>query len=289
MKSLNVIGAGRVGRTLASLWEEKHTFAVQDVLDGTPHGARSAVAFIGDGNPVDAVKDMRAADVWMITTPDREIVSTCANLAAAGRLRTGDIVFHCSGSMSSRELAPAVALGALVASAHPLKTFADARDAVRTFSGTHCAVEGDGGALEVLQPALERIGGRISLIDPKFKTIYHAASVMVCNDLTALMETGLRCYEKAGLTREIASEMMEPLVRETLENVFQMGTAPALTGPVARGDDAVVARHLEALAAWDPRVAEIYRNLGAIALELARAQGEADDEALARLERLLRS
>jgi len=35
MKTLNVIGAGRVGRTLASLWEEKHTFVSQDVLDGT--------------------------------------------------------------------------------------------------------------------------------------------------------------------------------------------------------------------------------------------------------------
>jgi len=81
--------------------------------------------------------------------------------------------------------------------------------------------------------------------------------------------------------------MMEPLVRETVDNVFKLGTVKALTGPIARGDDAVVARQLEALAAWDARIGDIYRELGAVALELSRAQGEADAEALERLQRLL--
>jgi predicted short-subunit dehydrogenase-like oxidoreductase (DUF2520 family) len=67
-----------------------------------------------------------------------------------------------------------------------------------------------------------------------------------------------------------------------------MGTARALTGPIARGDDAVVARHLEALGAWDAGVAALYRELGAVALELAREQGEAEADALARIEALLK-
>ena len=83
--------------------------------------------------------------------------------------------------------------------------------------------------------------------------------------------------------------MMEPLVRETLDNVFRLGTAGALTGPVARGDDSVVAHHLQALDAWDARVAAIYRDLGAVALDLARARGEGDTAALARIEALLES
>ena len=57
----------------------------------------------------------------------------------------------------------------------------------------------------------------MAAIDARFKTVYHAGSVMVCNYLTALMEAGLQCFEKAGLPRNTATEMMEPLVRETLE------------------------------------------------------------------------
>jgi predicted short-subunit dehydrogenase-like oxidoreductase (DUF2520 family) len=281
MKTLNIIGAGRVGRTLASLWEEKRTFAIQDVLDHTPQGAVSAVAFIGDGRAVSRMQDMRAADAWMLTPPDGAIAACCAELAQSGLLRPGDVVFHCSGALASAVLAPAAARGALTASVHPLKSFADPRDAVRSFAG------GGRAALDLLRPAFERIGATVSEIEPRFKTIYHAASVIVCNYLTALLETGLRSYEKSGLTRDTALKMMEPLVRETVDNVFKLGTAKALTGPIARGDDEVVARQLEALAAWDAHTAEIYKTLGVVALQLARAQGEAEAEALERLRVLL--
>lgn len=287
MKTLNIIGTGRVGRTLASLWEEKRTFAIQDVLDHTPQGARSAVAFIGDGRAAGRMQDMRVADAWMLTTPDSAITACCEQLAQSGLLRRGDVVFHCSGTLASAVLLPAAARGALIASVHPLKSFADPRDAVRSFAGTYCAAEGERAALDLLRPAFERIGAAVSEIEPRFKTIYHAASVIVCNYLTALLETGLRSYEKSGLARDTALKMMEPLVRETVDNVFRLGTAKALTGPIARGDDEVVARQLEALAVWDARVAGLYRELGAVALDLARAQGEADAEALERLRVLL--
>jgi predicted short-subunit dehydrogenase-like oxidoreductase (DUF2520 family) len=287
MKTLNVIGAGRVGRTLAYLWAEKHTFAIQDLLDGTLEGARSAVAFIGRGQAAGDIAAMRAADVWMLTTPDRHIAPCSKKLAASGLLRPADIVFHCSGSLSSAELTATAAVGARTASVHPLKTFADPRLAVRTFAGTYCVSEGERGTLEVLNAAFERIGGRVSEIAPRFKTIYHAASVMVSNYLTALLEAGLRCYETAGISRDVAVAMIEPIVRETVDNIFELGPAQALTGPIARGDDAVVGRHLQALTAWDVRTAAIYRDLGRIALELAHAQGNADFEALRRLAEVL--
>ena len=283
MKTLNVVGAGRVGRTLASLWTVQHTFAVQDVLDGTIEGGRAAVVLIGVGKAVESVETMRPADVWMLTTTDREIAPCCESLAECGVLRSGDIVFHCSGALSSAGLSAAASRGASTASIHPLKTFADSRDAVRTFAGTYCASEGDAAALEVLNPAFERIGGRVCEIDRGHKTIYHAGSVMVSNYLTALLEAGLRCYEKAGITRDTASAMIEPIVRETVANVFALGPAGALTGPISRGDDAVVERQLKALSVWDVPTAAIYRDLGLAALEIARARGSLDREILNRL------
>lgn len=285
--TLNIIGCGRVGRTLARRWVQDGAFTIQDVLDRRLEQSQAAVAFIGQGRAVDAVGQMRGAGAWMLTPPDDQIVVCCTALAASGRLAAGNIVFHCSGALPSRDLAPAAACGASVASVHPLKSFADPASAAQTFGGTYCAAEGDAAALAVLRPAFERIGGIVSEIDPGFKTVYHAASVIVCNYLTALLETGLRCYEKSGFERETALRMMEPLVRETLDNVFRLGTVQALTGPIARGDLAVVAHQVEALGAWDTRVAAIYKQLGAVAVELARAQGKADADALAAIERML--
>ncbi|MFN7086273.1 MAG: Rossmann-like and DUF2520 domain-containing protein [Burkholderiales bacterium] len=287
MKTLNIIGAGRVGRTLAALWREKHVFTVQDVLSGTPHGTRSAVVFIGAGRAASWLEDMRPAEVWMLTPPDDKIAHLCERLARSGLLRPGDIVFHCSGALASDELGTAAAAGAQVASVHPLKSFAEPRTAVCTFTGTRCVAEGARAALDVLQEAFERIGARVSEIGPQSKTLYHAASVMVCNYLTALLEAGVRTYGEAGLARETALAIMEPLVRETVDNVFRLGPARALTGPIARGDEAVVARHMAALTAWDARMAGIYKALGAVALALAREQGEVGAQALMRIESLL--
>jgi predicted short-subunit dehydrogenase-like oxidoreductase (DUF2520 family) len=138
-----------------------------------------------------------------------------------------------------------------------------------------------------LKPAFERIGARVFEIEPSAKTLYHAAGVIVCNYLTALLDTGARCYEKAGIARGDAMRMMQPLVRETLDNVFALGPARALTGPIARGDIDVVGRQVEAVEKADPRIAAVYRELGKVAVELAHEQGGADAGALKAIERIL--
>lgn len=272
---LNIIGAGRVGRTLGRLLHQTGNCFVQDVLSAGFAGAEAAAAFIGSGRAVRQLDEMRPAGLWLLTPPDGAIASLAVALAAAGKLREGDCVFHCSGTHSSSLLKPLVVNGAHVASLHPLKTFAEPARAIETFAGTWCTAEGDAIALAVLKPLFEQIGARVALIDPAGKTYYHAASVLVCNGLTALMEAGLRAYERAGLDRATAQAMMEPLVRETLDNVFALGTVRALTGPVARGDADVVARQMNALRTLDPRIEETYRSLNAIALDLARVQGGA--------------
>ncbi|MGA0116019.1 MAG: Rossmann-like and DUF2520 domain-containing protein [Burkholderiales bacterium] len=277
---LNIIGPGRVGRTLGRLLQQSGGPAVQDVLSAELSTAEQAVAFIGAGRAVRTLNDMRSAELWLLTPPDAASPPVAAALAAAGRVRAGDIVFHCSGALPSAVLAPLSAIGAHGASVHPLKSFADPDVAVKTFAGTHCAAEGDAAALAVLRPLFEKIGAQVSVIDAAGKTLYHAASVLVCNDLTALMEAGLRAYEQAGLERATAQRMMEPLVRETVDNVFALGTVRALTGPVARGDAEVVARQLAALEVLDPRIAAAYRALNALAVDLARQQDTAPAVAL---------
>ena len=289
VSTLNIIGAGKLGRTLGRLWARNGIFNVQDVMAARTNSAAAAVAFIGAGRVAEAMEQTRAADVWMLTPSDDRIVECCTALAACGRLRAGDVVFHCCGSKAASVLVAATRAGAMVASVHPVKSIADPAQAVQSFAGTWCGAEGDAVALAVLKPAFEALGARMFNIDPEGTTIYHAASVIVCNYLTALIETGARCYEKAGLEREIALQVMEPLVRETLDNVFRLGTAAALTGPIARGDHAVVARQLEALTRWQPDIADIYRKLGAVAVELAHVRGNVQGDALAELSRILSS
>ena len=97
-------------------------------------------------------------------------------------------------------------------------------------------------------------------------------------EAVAFIGAGGACERVQAL--QPASAMMEPLVRDTLDNVFKLGTMNALTGPIARGDHAVVARQLDALQAADAPLAEVYRALGVVAVELSRQQGGASEAAL---------
>jgi predicted short-subunit dehydrogenase-like oxidoreductase (DUF2520 family) len=288
MRTLNIVGCGRAGRTFARLFAQSHAFLVQDLLDVNATAARACAQFADAGRPVRRMADLRPAQVWLISTPDGAIVDTVADLVAADRIAAGNVVVHLSGATPSIDMVAAIERGAHAGSFHPLKTFADPGYAAGSFAGTYVALEGDKKALKVLRVALRKIGARVFEIAPEDKALYHAGSVMVCNYLTALLEAGVRCYESAGIRLETTYKLMEPLVRETVDNVFRVGTVRALTGPIARGDDAVVARQITALQGVDRRLAVLYRELGHIALELARSQGAAEPRSLAKVARALR-
>jgi predicted short-subunit dehydrogenase-like oxidoreductase (DUF2520 family) len=262
-------------------------FRIGSILNRSVESATAGAAFIGAGRAVARFQDMETADVFMISTSDDAIEGCCRSLSGSGVLLKGDIVFHCSGSMPSTVLMPAKVAGARIAGIHPVKSFADPAMSVQTFPGTFCAVEGDPEACEALSKALERCGARIFGVTPEFKAVYHAATVFVCNYLIALMEVGLKCFEKAGLSRETATEVMQPIVRGTVDNLFRLGTVRALTGPIARGEETVVARQIEALGAWDPDIERLYKLLGRLAADLSEAQGNASPDSLQRIRELL--
>jgi predicted short-subunit dehydrogenase-like oxidoreductase (DUF2520 family) len=269
MKTLNIVGAGHVGRALGRLFYARRAFAVQDVLARSPASARGAVEFIGAGQAVDAMPALRPADVWMLAVPDDRIAEVARQLAACCRLQ-GAVVFHCSGAKASTELDALRQAGALAASVHPVRSFADPQQVADAFDGTFCGVEGDEGALALLNPALGTIGARVVGIDARAKTVYHAASVFASNYLVTVLDAALRAYQAAGISEDVARELARPLATETLANVFRLGPETALTGPIARGDTATVARQQAAVGAWDPPTGALYDALAAATWDLAR-------------------
>jgi len=268
MRGLTVIGGGHVGRVLGRLFHAAGTFALQDVLARSAGSAAQAAAFIGAGTPLAAGSALRPADVYMLTVSDDQIVPACAALAAAVPLQ-GAVVFHCSGALASDRLQAARAAGAYVASVHPIRSFADVDAVAAGFAGTFCGVEGDPQALDVLMPALAAIGAKAVQIDPAAKTVYHAAAVFASNYLVTVIDAALRAYQAAGIPEAVARELARPLALESMENAFRLGAAPALTGPVARGDMATVLRQQDAVMAWDAPTGQLYRALVPPTLALA--------------------
>lgn len=286
--TLSIIGAGRAGKSLARLWHDARSLRVLQVLNRSLESASAAVEFIGAGTPIGEPHELRSADYFMVSTPDASIESAAELLAASGRLTGEATVFHLSGALPASALDAAAGAGARCAALHPVKSFADPELAIHAFEGTPCGVEGDTQAVAALSDLVRAIGGRPFALEAATKPFYHAGSALVSNCLVALVECGLRCFENAGLDRSAAMALVRSLAEGTLSNLRQLGTTRALTGPIARGDAAVVSAHLRALDAAGPLL-DVYKALGRVALELSTLQGTARAEDLEQLRALLRT
>lgn len=283
---ITIIGPGKVGTAIGVL-------AVRAGLRVAAVAGRknAGVAAAAIGPAVRACTPPEAAaagKLVLLTVPDDAIEKVCAELAAVGAFAEGSIVAHCSGALSSEILAPARGRCAWgVGSMHPMQTFPTVEAAVAKLPGAYCFCEGDEQAVATLEQLARAIGAKPVRMDPAGKVLYHAAAVMACNYVTALLDAAVTVYGKAGIKSESAMAAIAPLVRATVENVAAMGPAEALTGPIARGDQAVVRRHLEALGRCDNELTALYKTLGKRAVELALRKGTIDDAKADALRKLL--
>jgi len=103
------------------------------------------------------------------------------------------------------------------------------------------------------------------------RAAYHAAASVASNFLVTL-ETAA---ERIGSTTGAGRELLAPLVRATVENWAAQGPAGALTGPIARGDEATVQRQRDAVAARAPDLLPLFDALADATRRLARPPGTA--------------
>jgi predicted short-subunit dehydrogenase-like oxidoreductase (DUF2520 family) len=291
--SLNLVGAGRVGQTLARLWMQAGVFAVQDVLTRSSASAQAACDFIGAGTTARSLDTMRPADIWLIATTDAQIAASAAALAAqapamvplapaspsnpkdlsdpASRATpaTSSIAFHCSGALGADQLAPLAALGWHTASVHPILSFATAEAACTQFDGTPCALEGDQAARALLQDAFTAIGAQCFEVRSQDKLLYHAAAVFATNFLPVLQSVAEDAWRATGVPEALLPHLRTSLLRNAVANITRLGPQGALTGPAARGDTAAIARQAAAVGAWDEKTGDAYQALSALALRLA--------------------
>jgi predicted short-subunit dehydrogenase-like oxidoreductase (DUF2520 family) len=227
---VGIVGSGRVGTALAASLRDSGA----EVVGPVGRGERPA-----------------HCDAIVLCVPDAEISAAAEVVTAAAPL-----IGHTSGATPLAVLAhtgvPAFAF-------HPLQSFA--HPGVR-FEGAGAAVAGS--TPEALAFATE-LAGRLGMtpfeIDDEGRAAYHAAASVASNFLVTLEAAAERIAGAAGLEPDRARALLAPLVRQTVENVAELGPEGALTGPVARGDEATVAVQRAAVEEAAPELLDLFDEL----------------------------
>ena len=226
-----------------------------------------------------------AVEVVFITTPDAAI----AEVAAAINWQPGQAAIHCCGAAGTDLLNAAAAQGAVVGAFHPFQTFAglsDPAEALARLDGIIFAVSGQDWLQGYLETMARELGGQPISISDAQRPLYHAAAVMGCGYLAALLQAAGELAQAAGLDPEQALAALLPLSRATLDNIDRLGIAASLTGPAVRGDMATLQAHWQAIARERPELADLYLTLTQASLTLTAPAG-ADSPAAAELRQML--
>ena len=236
-ETLAVVGRGRLGTAL--------TDALRDsgwrVTGPLGHGA------VAEG-----------FDAVLLCVPDAQIA------AAAAVVAPGAMVGHCSGATGLGVLAPHEGF-----SLHPLMTIAAGTPTGgNPFAGAAAAVAGASPrALELATTLALSLRMRPVEVTDDDRAAYHAAASIASNFLITLEAAAERMAASAGVERE----MLVPLVHATVENWARLGAREALTGPVARGDEATVRRQRDAVATRAADLLPLFDALVAATRALAAA------------------
>ena len=230
------VGDGRVGEASAG--------------DGLVGEASSGDRRVGDGL---GAGDRRVFDAVLLAVPDREIA------AAARAVLPGPMVGHCAGAWGLDLLVPHEAFGL-----HPLMTVTLAG---ASFTGAGAAVAGTTErALAFAHALADALGMSAFTIADNDRAAYHAAATLASNFLVTLEDAAETVLRSTGAERRI----LVPLVRAALENWAELGGPAALTGPIARGDEAGVTRQRAAVEERTPELLALFDALADATRALAQ-------------------
>ena len=286
-RNLWIIGAGRVGLSLglalhraqftASLWisgrgPEPPAHPLFESLRPTAH-------FLGA-----TAGPTTTPDIVIIAVPDAAIPDVASWLAGVGE-GFAPTVLHTSGALDSGILQPLRERGCAVGSIHPLVSLPEPIGGAERLTGAWFALEGDPPAIEAGRGIVEALDGRVLPIVREAKAVYHASAVFASNYLVSLLAVAERLAVEAGANAADARDALSSLARGALDSVAELGPVAALTGPISRGDEAVVRAHLSRLS---PEDAALYSVLARATLAIARDRG-LDSSSADRIELLLRT
>lgn len=264
---MNIIGAGRLGKTLGYLLSKHKLVVLNGICNATLQSAIQATQYMTGGTAYASPMVMPEADLTLIATSDNVIDDMSQLYANNPLLKKGSIVFHCSGVLTSDSLYALKEKGCFVASIHPMHSFADPIENTPHFKDVYCAFEGDDEAIKVIAPLFTAIKGICYPIKKDKKDLYHVGSVFASNYLVTLCQEAFSYMQYAAIPDEIAFSAILQLMEGSLANLAQT-TSPqkALTGPIHRGDVSVLLRHMDAIKVNEKRL--LYAILGKATISL---------------------
>ncbi|SHE70555.1 Predicted oxidoreductase, contains short-chain dehydrogenase (SDR) and DUF2520 domains [Marinitoga hydrogenitolerans DSM 16785] len=205
--TINIIGPGKVGRSLYNCFKEKHikTLLIDKNWD---------------------YKNKKLNGIVLITTQDENIIPVW-NILQKHDLTKILAIGHCSGYLDSSffDNIPHFSI-------HPNFPFSSIKKC-HEIKNITWGIEGDEIGITFAKEIINILNGKYVIIPQNKKGIYHLAAVIASNFSYVLIKMAKDLYDEIEI-KDI-NHLLD-LSINSLNNIKKIGLKNALTGPVARND-----------------------------------------------------
>ncbi|WP_224999749.1 Rossmann-like and DUF2520 domain-containing protein [Cesiribacter sp. SM1] len=256
--NISIVGAGRVGWHLAqALSAVGHT--IQEIWSRRQSQAHLLAAKLPNARVVHSLDFSESpSQVFLLTVTDAAL----ADIGHRLRLPKDAVVAHSSGSQALNMLNTIAAGGTGVF--YPLQTFSKEKEV--NMAEVPFFIEGSNPATTLILEALAlSLSNKVHRASGEQRRQLHLAAVFASNFSNHMLRIAHDLLQESRLP----TDLLHPLIEETLQKAIKIGPAPAQTGPAVRGDIPILEQHQKQLLAH-PEWMQLYKLISDDILEKSK-------------------
>lgn len=242
MINVVIIGSGNVAQHILKVMQ---TAVNVNLVQAFARKKESLLHLLPENIITSNYKDIKEADVYIISVSDNAIAEVAANLPFQNRL-----VVHTSGTSELSILDSKNRNGVF----YPLQTFSKLKEI--DFTSIPLCLEAENETdLLLLEQLANTITQKSYRISSEQRKSLHVAAVFVCNFVNQMYTIGNQICEE----NKVSFEILHPLIQETAQKILTLSPIEAQTGPALRNDTNTIQKHIAFLE--DANYKEIYKTL----------------------------
>lgn len=252
-KNITFIGSGNLATNLALAFE-KAGHRVNEVYSKKTENATLLADKLKDCKPILSLDLSKSAStIFIIAVSDSAISEVSDKLIVPG----SSLVLHTSGTTNLDVLSKHFKTGIF----YPLQTFN--KHSIIEFDDIPILLESNEKTVELeLEKLAKSISKSVQFVNSEDRKTIHLAAVFASNFTNRMLKASEEILGK----KNIPLDILNPLVKRSIENSFSTSPDQALTGPAKRKDLETVNQHLEILNE-NPKLKEIYQAISNQILE----------------------
>ena len=246
-QKVTIIGTGNVAWHFAPALE-KAGFVINEIYGRSEEKALKIAENLYNPTYTDSLDfSTSASSLFILVVSDNAIESIVTEIV----LPDDAMIVHTSGSISMDvlELTALEHIGVL----YPLQTFSKQRRV--KFTTIPLLIEANNAdGQQHLEEIASALSDCVRVVNSMERLHVHLAAVFANNFTNHMLEMASQLMDYT----ELDLDMLEPLIRETVDKALENSPSDAQTGPAIRDDSTTMEKHLQLLES-NPRLEELYQ------------------------------